>query len=176
MKKVIAILLFAVLPSAAFGQHVWQATSSTVSFKIRELGLPVVGKLSGLRAKLTFNPDTPANGSLYATVDVATIKTNIKKRDAHLKKEKFFDAEQYKRIEVKSTKLYIKDAQFAGMFDVTIKGKTRHVEIPFEFNQLGNEAEFKGTFSINRRDFGVGSKTILMADYVTVTVDVKAKR
>lgn len=62
------------------------------------------------------------------------------------------------------------------MFNITIKGVTKQVEIPFEFNQVGDEAEFKGSFTINRRDYGVGNRTLTMSEDVTVSINIKAKK
>ncbi len=97
-------------------------------------------------------------------------------RDNDLKKEKYFNADGYKLIEVKSTKLYKKGTQFRGLFNVTIKGATKQIEIPFEYSVNGNEAEFTGSFTLNRSDFGIGGKTLTMADEVEVSILVKAKK
>jgi len=71
--------------------------------------------------------------------------------------------------------LYAKDANYAGLFNVTIKGVTKQVEIPFEFNQLGDETEFKGSFNLKRSDFGIGGKTLTMSDDLVVAIVIKAK-
>ena len=105
-----------------------------------------------------------------------SINTGIKKRDKDLKKKEYFDLDNFKDIEIKSVKLYTTDNAYAGLFDVTIKGVTKQVEIPFEFNTLANETEIKGTFTINRRDFGVGGSSMIMGDNVTVSIDIKAKK
>ncbi len=109
------------------------------------------------------------------SVEVATIKTGIDKRDRDLQATNYFNADKYKLIELRSTKLYKKDAQYAGMFNVTIKGITKQIEIPFEYNKTGNDAEFKGSFPLNRRDFGVGGSSMMMSDNLTVNISIKAK-
>jgi len=59
---------------------------------------------------------------------------------------------------------------------VTIKGVTKQIEIPFEFNQFADEAEFKGSFDVNRSDFGIGGKTLTMSDHATINIEIKAKK
>src|ERR1019366_3429032 len=166
-----SILFF--IPAMAFCQTTWKASSGSVSFKIKNAGVTVTGRFSGLNTSLIFSPNKLSSSSLKGSLEVSTIKTGIDKRDADLKGDKYFDAGKYKLIEVKSIKLYKKGAQYAGLFNVTIKGVTKQVEIPFEFSQHGNEAEFKGNVTINRRDFGVGGKTLTMADDADVSIDVK---
>ena len=176
MKKILFALMIIVLamPSMVFGQK-WTPQSSEVSFQIKNAGLTVTGRFTGLKTNLIFNPSDLAKSSLSASVEVATVKTGIDKRDEDLQEEKYFNTDKYKQIEVKSTKLYKKGAQYAGMFNVTIKGVTKQVEIPFEFTASGNDALFKGSFTINRRDFGVGGSSVMMSDNLTVNIMIKAK-
>ena len=157
MKKIFLIIMlkFLGLPAMVFSQTLWTPVTSEVSFQIKNTGVTVTGRFTGLKTKLAFDPADLAKSSLEASVDVATIKTGIDKRDRDLLEENYFDAAKYKQIEIRSSKLYKKGSQYAGLFNVTIKGVTKQVEIPFDFNKTGNEATFKGSFNLNRRDFGV---------------------
>jgi polyisoprenoid-binding protein YceI len=162
------------LPLMSFCQTTWKMTSGEVSFKIKNAGVTVTGRFPGLNTSLVFGPDKLASSYIKGSVSVGTIKTGIDKRDEDLKGAKYFDEGKYKLIDVKSVKLTKKGNQYAGTFNVTMKGVTKQVEIPFEFIQQGSNAEFKGTMTINRRDFGVGGKTLTMADDAVVTIDIKA--
>ena len=174
MKKLL-VLSFLLFPVVAFSQTAWKAVTYNVSFKIKNAGITVSGKFTGLVADIRFSPDKLNASHLKASVEAATIKTGINRRDEDLQAEKYFNTEKYKLIEVESVKLYKKGAQYAGEFKVTIKGVTKQLEIPFEFNQTSNDAEFKGTFTINRRDFGVGNKTLTMSEEADVSIYIKAK-
>ncbi|MCW3122948.1 MAG: hypothetical protein JWQ38_2440 [Flavipsychrobacter sp.] len=180
MKKIgFCLMVFVFVPVILFAQAIWHQTSATVSFTIKNRGSDVNGHFSGLNTKLIFSPDKLSSSSLKGSLEVGTISTGINKRDEDLKEEKYFDAGKYKLIEMSSVKLSKSGAQYSGTFNVTIKGMTRQVEIPFEFIQQGNEAAFKGAFTIDRRDFGVGTKgglAMFMADDVHVTIDIKAKK
>jgi polyisoprenoid-binding protein YceI len=161
---------------SAFAQTIWHQQSYDISFHIKHTGMGVNGSFGNLKATLVFSPDNLSASSLKGTVDVSTINTGIGARNNSLKKESYFDADKYKTIEVVSKKIYTKGTAYAGMFDVTIKGVTKEVEIPFEFIQLGDEAEFKGSFPLNRRDFNVGGASMLMADKLEVNIDIKVKK
>ena len=176
MKKIFLISALSLLPAIAFCQAQWQATSGEVSFTIKNAGVTVTGRFSGLKADLLFSPDKLGSSSLKGSVEVATIKTGLDKRDKDLLEEKYFDAGKHKEIEVASVKLAKKGAAYTGTFNVTIKGVTKQVEIPFTFTQAGGQGEFKGSFTINRRDYGVGDKSMMMADDLAVSIDVKAKK
>ena len=176
MKKILLVWMLAmiIVPSIVFGQT-WKPGEYEVSFKIKNAGLTVTGRFTGLKANLVFNPSDLAKSSLSASVDVTTIKTGIDKRDKDLQEEQYFNSDKYKSIEVKSTKLYAKDDKYSGIFNVTIKGVTKQVEFPFEFTKNGNDGEFKGSFELNRRDFGVGGSSMMMSDKLTVSIMIKAK-
>jgi len=168
-------MLILFFPVFCFSQKKWTAYEQDISFKIKNAGITVTGRFTGMKTDLMFSPDKLSGSKLKGKAEVATIKTGINKRDEDLLGEKYFDTARYKYIEIVSTKLYAKDANYAGLFNVTIKGVTKQVEIPFEFNQLGDETEFKGSFNLKRSDFGIGGKTLTMSDDLVVTIVIKAK-
>jgi len=168
-----ATVLF-LFPLAVFCQTKWKTTSSEVVFKIKNAGFTVTGRFGGFNGQLAFSPDKLQSSSLKGSVQVGTIKTGIDKRDADLKEEKYFNEGKYKTISIKSTKLYKKGNQYAGLFNVTIKGVTKQMEIPFTFTQHGKEAEFKGSLTISRKQFGIGGPTLTMSDEANVSIVVKA--
>ena len=176
MKNVIFVMAFFIvcLPSLAFSQTNWKMNSGSISFKIKNAGITVTGRFQGLQTTLIFSPDKLATSSLKGSVEVATLKTGIDKRDKDLMEEQYFNVDKFKSIEITSVKLYKKGAQYAGLFKINIKGVTREIEIPFDLIQQGKEAEFKSDFTINRRDFGVGGRSAIMADDLNVSIDVKA--
>ena len=177
MKKIalISVLLIFLFQGIAFSQE-WSPVTYTISFNIKNAGLTVNGRFTGLKTSLVFSPDKLAASSLKASVEVATIKTGIAMRDDDLQGERYFNTDKYKLIEVASAKLYKKGTQYAGMFNVTIKGVTKQMEILFEFKETGNEASFTGSFPISRKDFGIGGRTLTMSDDVTVNIHINAKR
>ena len=136
----------------------------------------VTGRFPGVTTNLLFSPDNLKASKLQGFAGVGSINTGINKRDKDLQVKNYFYADSFSQISIVSESLYTKGTQYAGIFDITIKGVTRKVEIPFEFNQLGSEAEFKGTFKLNRRDFNVGGYSLILSDNLEVNLDIKAKK
>jgi polyisoprenoid-binding protein YceI len=98
-------------------------------------------------------------------------------RDNHLKAAEYFDAEHYPRITMKSTSFKQKGSNnFLGLFNMTIKGKTKVIEVPFTYTESGNAGLFKGSFKFNRQDFGIGGKSMVLSDEVTVMLTVETNR
>ena len=177
MKKFLLVIVLSVLchPVSSFSQATWTAYEYSITFKIKNAGLTVNGKFSGLKTEILFSPEKLSGSKISGSVDAATLVTGINMRDNSIKGDKYLDAEKYKLLEATSTKLYTKDADYAGMFNITIKGVTKEIEIPFKFTPLGNLAEFDGEFTLNRRDFGVGGGSMTMADNLKVHIVIKAK-
>lgn len=70
---------------------------SKVAFIARNMGMDVNGTFSGLKGTITINKTTPDKSNFDVTVEVATIKTGIDKRDAHLKTSDFLMQQNTRR-------------------------------------------------------------------------------
>ncbi|MGZ3932792.1 MAG: YceI family protein [Bacteroidia bacterium] len=153
------------------------ALRSSITFEIKNLGITTGGSIGGLSAKVNFNPANLGISTLEASVDVKTINTDNDSRDEHLRSEDFFDVARYPKISLKSVAFKHKSGNnYTGTFTLTIKDKLKQVEIPFTFLDKGNSVEFKGTFKINRLDFGVGGSSMVLSDNVNITIDCEERK
>ncbi|MCD6013056.1 MAG: hypothetical protein K0Q79_2918 [Flavipsychrobacter sp.] len=176
MKKIVAIsVLLLSIPVMALCQT-WTPITSNISFKVKNAGVSVNGKLSNLRTEIVFNPDKLSSSKLKGSVESGTLKTGVGMRDKTIKDDHYLDVAGHKLIEISSVKLYPKNTQYAGLFKITIKGTTKEMEIPFDFIQFGDQADFNSTFTLNRRDFNVGGSSMTMSDDVVVTIKIKARK
>src|ERR1700761_4819630 len=104
----VAALLAASTASAtpalpAPGTYAVQKDASTVSFDITELAINnVKGKFHGFSGSVIVG-DSLATSRVEATVDLASVDTNIKKRDEHLRSEEWFDVQKFPTMTFKST-------------------------------------------------------------------------
>jgi len=104
-------------------------------------------------------------------LDVNTISTGIEMRDNDLKKESYFNAEKYPTINFVSTA--VNSGNVTG--NITIKGVTKQINIPFTATAAGKGYLFEGKFSLNRKDFGVGGGSVVLSDHVDITLKVQAQ-
>ncbi|MBL0881975.1 MAG: YceI family protein, partial [Chitinophagaceae bacterium] len=111
------------------------------------------------------------------SVNAASIDTDIKARDNHLKKEDYFYVERYPKISFIS-KTIIKEG--AGQYKVTgmleIKGVNKEINFTFTANPVADGYVFKGGFRINRKDFKVGGKSLILSDQLSVNLSVSARK
>ncbi|MDF2436144.1 MAG: hypothetical protein K0Q95_520 [Bacteroidota bacterium] len=171
MKLYLVKLFVATLPFFFLSDNIWKVKSSSVTFKIKNAGLTVDGSFNGLVSEIKFNPAKPEEAVIVATVNAASINTDNDMRDSHLKKADYFDVEKFPHITMQSVKISkTGPISYLGDFKLSMKGVTKNIMIPFNFMKLPEKTEFKGTFSINRRDFGIGGNSISLADSLSVSV------
>lgn len=178
MKKLLPLLLFLFVTGSAFSQVKGQTiTKSSVTFHIKNLGITVDGTLAGLKGEIRFDPTNLQESKIDASVETNTIDTDNGTRNDHLKSDSYFDAAKYPQITVRSVSFKHRSGKnYTGTFSLTIKNITKTVEIPFSYVETGNSESFKGNLQINRTDYGVGSKSMVMADDVKIDIDVTASK
>lgn len=151
----------------------WMSTSSIITFKIRNAGFNVHGKFSGLKSKIVFDETKTIGNSIAATIEAKTIDTDNSTRDGHLKKEEYFDAIKFPIISMSSQRfLKQSNGSYKGYFKLTIKNTTKDVVIPFTFSEKDGKGVFKGTFTIDRLDYSVGTSSMIMSDEATINIAV----
>lgn len=174
MKRIL-FPLFAIIISSTFFAHAQNSLSrSAITFKIKNLGIYTNGTIGGLQADIHFNPADLTSSTIKATVDVNTLNSDNESRDEHLKNADFFDVAHYPTITLKSVSIRHKSGNnYSGQFNLTIKDKTKLIDIPFSCVDKGNTLAFNGTFKLNRRDYGVGGSSMILSDEVIIAIDAE---
>jgi len=177
MKKLFFLITAFLITTQTFAQVKHAVTKAAVAYEIKNMGINTSGKFKTLDATIAFDQNNLAASSIEAAVDVNSIDSDNAMRDNHLKAEDYFDAAKYPKITMKSTSFKKKAGNnYVGIFNVTIKGKTKAVEVPFTYTESANVALFKGSFKINRKDFGVGGNSMVLADDATIELVVETSK
>ncbi|WP_460687460.1 YceI family protein [Niabella aquatica] len=150
---------------------------SKISFVIKNMGMNVDGTLKGLAGKMIFDPQNLKASVFDVTVDINTINTDNKKRDAHLKNDDFFDAPQYPVIGIKTTSIQSKgnNIYFAKAV-LTMHGVSKNIQFDFVAKPIAAGYQFRGDFTVNRKDYGIGGNSMTMGDEVKVSLEVVGKK
>lgn len=179
MKQLRVFIVLLLLANIGFGQLYTPSDSqSKVHFVIKNFGAKTGGDFTGLKGSIAFDPKDLNSARFKVSVNAVSVNTNNKTRDKHLRKEEYFDVEKFPLVSFESTK--ITATSVTGRYfvtgNLTIKDVTKMVRFGFTATPSNNGYAFKGTFEINRRDFGVGGNSISLADKLTVTLDITANK
>ncbi len=161
---------------------------SNISFAVRHMMVSKVhGRFARFTGKIYFNETDVTRSKVEVTIDAASIETHNKKRDAELRSSGFLAVKQYPEIRFVSKKIEKRGDRFVAFGELTIRGVTRKVEIPFQYfgpipNPMGGGKRLgaEGELTINRKDYGVNwSKTmdnggLMVGNEVRIELSVEA--
>ena len=170
--KMFSLILLALLVKS-YGANV-NSPQAEIKFSIANAGFDVEGTIAIRNIEMKFDPGNLATCFIYASADPSSIQTGIGIRDKHLKRADFFHVTKYPEISIRSN-TFKKTGRykFVGQFELTIKGVTKTVSIPFTMTSENGKMRYEGTFEVNRLEYGIGEASITVDDRVKVTVTVR---
>lgn len=158
-------------------QYIPADSQSAIRFTIKNFGINTSGIFSGINGTIHFDANDISNAAFNVRLNAASVDTDNNTRDNHLKKEEYFNVKQYPYISFSSTAVKkMSDGRYLLQGNITIKGVTKPVAIPFSVMPQNDDLLFTGDFQLNRRDFKVGGKSIVLSDNLTITLSVLAKK
>ena len=175
MKKIILFIIIALTANVVLAQYKPAEQGSSLQFTIGNFGFDVTGTFKGLDGAIKFDPQNPAADAFDVSIDAATVNTDNSLRDSHLRGETYFDVKNYPRIHFVSTKVTAKNGGYIITGNLTIKKQTKIISFPFIATPSNDGYQFKGTFTINRKDFDVGG-TSTIANSLDVLLNIRANK
>ena len=148
------------------------AAAAQIKFSVKGPFGTVDGSLGNLKSTILFDKDNLAASSISASTDSKSISTGIKLRNNDLQKEKYLNSDKYPLLSFQSDKIQKSGTRYIAIGNLTIKGVSKKVEIPFSFTEKGNTGIFKGSFSIQRQDYGIGKEGGSIGNTISIDLEV----
>ncbi len=160
---------------------------SVAEFSIRHMMISTVkGSFPGLSGEITADVENLESAQAHVVIDVSTVDTRQKERDAHLRSADFFDVEKFPTItfdsqSVKKISHNVYDIEGA----MTIHGVSKMLTARVEYmgtskDPWGNtRAGFSATAELNRKDFGLQwnqaleTGGVLVGDKVKMSIELE---
>lgn len=147
--------------------YVRDQSHSTINFQASSRLLDAQGYWEKWEATIAFDAANIEKSTLAIEIDAKSVNTRIAQRDGHLKSCAFFCADSFPVITFRSKTVRPTGTPTADLAntkliitgDLTIRGVTKTVSIPSTlvfFDAKANMGRVKGTYVVNRMDFGVG--------------------
>jgi polyisoprenoid-binding protein YceI len=177
MKKILLLLMMVGFAAVSKAQYKPVEQSSALKFTVKNLGFGVDGTFSGFEGNINFDPQNVAGSSFDITINASTVNTDNSLRDEHLRGDNYFDVKDYPKIRLVSGKVAVlnKSGMYQLTGELTMKGKVKPVSFPFSATPTADGYAFKGSFKINRKDFGIGGASTI-ADELEVNISVTARK
>jgi polyisoprenoid-binding protein YceI len=170
------------------GEYTLDPAHTRIGFVARHAMVTKVrGAFNEFSGAAHLDGENPNRSSAQVTIQAASIDTRNADRDAHLRSNDFLQMDEYPEITFRSTEIsWTGDDTFDVTGDLTIKGMTRPVTIPFTFegqatDPFGNtRVGFEGSTTINRKDFGVTWNAaletggVLVGDKIVLEFEISA--
>ena len=169
------------LTSAALPTQ-WQLDDShtRVGFSVNHLGFSTtMGHFKDVKGVVNYDIKAPNKANMNFTIATDSIDTYWDARDAHLKKDEFFNVAKYPTMTFKSTNVTFKNPQQATVTgDFTMLGKTRPLTLDVTLNKIANSpltkepvVGFRATGIIDRTAYGMTAFASGITTEVPIQID-----
>jgi polyisoprenoid-binding protein YceI len=157
-----------------------------VAFTIDRFGFNrVLGRFENVTGELVLDEANPANSSVRATVQTASVDAGNDTRDEHLRGERWLNAAQFPTMEFRSTSVRLTGARTADVTgELTLLGQTHPLTLNVTLNNIGappnapqrRSAGFSATGSLTRSTWGstAAQGPNLIGDAVSISIEALA--
>ncbi|MFL6139101.1 MAG: YceI family protein [Frankiaceae bacterium] len=170
------------------GTYALDPAHSRIGFVARHAMVTKVrGSFNEFSGTAVLDGEDPTRSTASVTIKAASIDTRNAGRDEHLRGNDFLAMGDHPEITFVSTAVRrTGDAEFEMTGDLTIKGVTTSVTIPFAFEGMASDpfgnvrVGFEGSVTINRKDYGITWNAaletggVLVSDKVVLEFEVSA--
>ena len=160
---------------------------STVGFRVRHLISTVNGRFNEFSGSIEYDAENLSVSSVKATIQAASVDTNVAARDKDLRSKRFFDVEKHPTLEFESDSITdVSGSKGKIKGRLTIHGVTKQVVLDAEFlgtskDPWGNEHfGFQARTTISRKEFGmkwnevIEAGGVMVGDEVEIILDISA--
>lgn len=166
---------------AALPAHGWAIIPevSNLTFEAMMYNTPFTGKLSSFAGEIIFDPEDLSSAKADITVQLQYVATGDEGRDESITGAEWFDVAQYPTARFVSRSFEKAEGDnYVAIGELTLRGITMPLVIPFSLNIENGTAQMKGEVTINRTTYGLGGEQYkdesTVAHDVRVIIDLKA--
>jgi cytochrome b561 len=140
---------------------------------------PVSGRFSAWSADIRFDPQNLDASSANVTIQLASAATGVPVHDNALRGAGWFNTAAFPQATFRTTEIRSRSNGYEARGDLTLRGETKEVRLPFTLEINGDRAVMRGSVTIDRRDFEIGEDAEgddMISRDVTINIQVQATR
>ena len=185
-----SILASLLLVGAARGADRFQIdpAHAFVTFTISHFSGKAKGSFTDVSGVITYDEKDITKSSVEVVIKTASIHTGNQGRDTHLRSADFFDVEKFPEMTFKSKRIEKRGAGYVAIGDLTVRGVTKEVVMPFTFSGPIKDPLPSGvkrmlvesSLKVDRRDFGITWSRVMpdgglfVGNEVTLEINIEA--
>ncbi|HAQ35094.1 MAG: hypothetical protein CMF74_08725 [Maricaulis sp.] len=178
----IALLPLALLVTAPATASDWtlDRDASSVTFETTVLDAPVTGQFEDFEAAIRLDPENLSEAHIDASVTIASGGTSNPSYTGEMLGEPGLAPQAHPTASFMSHSVAASeecDTCYVASGDLSIRGETRPIDLPFTLTIDADRAVAEGQFVVRRADFGIGGSSWgSSAREVTVILHIEADR
>jgi polyisoprenoid-binding protein YceI len=179
MKKLYTLLLATTLVTPAFAQaevQQWAIDNapekSHINFEGTQMGAPFKGNFKEFSGNIIFDATKLEESKAEINIPLSSVEANSVDRNNYIKTADWFNTAEFPDAKF-ITKAITKgegDNSYIADGELTMRGVTLPVKLPFTLKEEGSTATMEGQTTLNRIEYGIGAN---WNDPNTVGLDVK---
>jgi polyisoprenoid-binding protein YceI len=182
MLKTIGVMatatLLNILPAQAASWTI-DKSKSTLGFEAQVFGSAVPGTFGDWTAEIVFDQDALDTSKVSVVINMSSADTGDGTRDGSLRGSEWFAVEEHPEATLTSTAFReLDDGSFEMDADLTMRGTTNPVTLPFTLMQDGDGVIATGSVTVNRTDYGIGQGDFVSGSTVgldvVISIDIAA--
>ncbi|WP_416424069.1 YceI family protein [Pseudomonas sp. App30] len=132
-------------------------TASTLSFTFNQMGSGTYGTFKRFVGSLSFDTEHPEAAHSRLVIELASIDAGSDTANTELRKPAWFDTTANPQATFESTATQaLGDSRYQVTGNLTLRGITRPVTVPFHLKAEGGIGIFEGELTLKRSDFNIG--------------------
>ena len=178
----------AALPAGAADNLTIDPNHASAHFRVMHIGYSRVQvRFNDVRGNIVFDQADVTKSTVTVVIKTASVDSNHKKRDDHLRSPDFFNAKEFPEIKFVSTRIEKVGAKTGKIHgNLTLLGVTKPVTLDVTFNRMGPNplpgynkimtAGFSASTKIKRSEWGMKYALRGIGDQIEIWLEVEAQK
>lgn len=157
---------------------------TSATFRVLHRGYSyTAGRFNEIAGGIMFDEKDFSKSQVNITIMTASVDTNVKKRDDHLRSPDFFNAKEFPEMTFKSTGIeQTGDKTGKMMGELTLLGVTKPVAFEVTFNRMAPNKKgvmivgFSASGSLKRTEFGMSYGLKGIGDDIAIQLEAEAHK
>lgn len=178
-----ALPLFLAAAASPVAAQEWAVdkSSTQITFEGTAGGQTISGMFREYQIEVHFDPEEPKEADLTAAIDLTSLSTGNPAIDRTLAGPEWFNTGTYPVASFRAASIKrTAEDKFEMRGDVTIRGTTKRISIPFSLDVKKGDGMARAEFVLNRADFGVGPQgqvaDVVIDNQIKVVITAAGKR